>query len=89
MFDPRRIDELVRRVTDGLPPDVAVVKEDVSQNLRTLMSSALARMDVVTREEFDVQRSVLLRTREKLERLEARLAELEAQLDGSNRADSD
>ena len=78
LFDPRRLDDLVRRLTEGLPPDASLLKEDISQNVKSMMTSALSRMDVVTREEFDVQKAVLLRTREKLERLEARLAELEA-----------
>ena len=50
---------------------------DLEKNLRTILASFLARLDLVPREEFDVQRQVLLRTREKLERLEARVAELE------------
>ena len=50
---------------------------DLEKNLRSLMTSFLSRLDLVTREEFDIQRQVLLRTREKLTRLEARLAELE------------
>ena len=50
---------------------------DLEKNLRTILASFLARLDLVPRDEFDVQRQVLLRTREKLERLEARVAELE------------
>ena len=50
---------------------------DLEKNLRTILASFFARLDLVTRDEFDVQRQVLLRTREKLERLEARVAELE------------
>ncbi len=50
---------------------------DLEKNMRALLASFFARLDLVTREEFDVQRQVLLRTREKLERLEARVAELE------------
>ncbi len=50
---------------------------DWDRNIRAVLQSAFAKLDLVTREEFDVQREVLLRTREKLERLEARLAELE------------
>ena len=77
MFDPRRLDDLLRRATAGLPPDAAVVKEDLSKNLRSFLESSLARMDLVTREEFEVQRAVLQRTREKLEALEKRLSEIE------------
>ena len=60
---------------------------DVEKNLRTLLAGFFARLDLVTREEFDVQRQVLLRTREKLERLEARVVELErAAASGSSTA---
>jgi len=52
---------------------------DLEKNFRGMLSSAFARMDLVTREEYDVQVQVLARAREKLARLEARLAELEAQ----------
>ena len=51
---------------------------DMGQNAKTFFTSALQKLDVVTREEFDVQQEVLARTREKLEQLEARLAKLEA-----------
>ena len=54
---------------------------DLEKNLRALLSSFLTRLDLVTREEYDIQRQVLLRTREKLARLEARVAELERALD--------
>jgi len=56
--------------------------EDMERNFKSLLQSALARMDLVTREEFDVQMAVLARTREKLEALEARLAELEGRPPG-------
>jgi BMFP domain-containing protein YqiC len=51
--------------------------QDVERNLKAMLTAFFARLDLVTREEFDVQRQVLLRTREKLERLEAQLAEIE------------
>lgn len=60
---------------------------DLEKNMRAMLTSMFSRLDLVTREEFDVQRQVLLRTREKLSQLEARLAELEAKLkdQGENR----
>ena|SRR5687768_5455807 len=58
---------------------------DLEKNLRALLTSFFARLDLVTREEFDVQRQVLLRTREKLAALEAQIAELEQKLDSKNR----
>lgn len=50
---------------------------DIEKNLRALMSSSFSRLDLVTREEFDIQQEVLQRTREKLTQMEARVAELE------------
>ena len=57
--------------------------QDLDKNLRAMMTSAFAKMDLVTREEFDVQKALLARTREKLIDLEARLAKLEAERDSS------
>ena len=56
---------------------------DLERNLQAMLTSLFARLDLVTREEFDVQRQVLLRTREKLARMEAQMAELEGKLDSS------
>ena len=52
--------------------------KDIEKNVRAMLASTFSRLDLVTREEFDVQQEVLLRTREKLSQLEARMAELEA-----------
>lgn len=68
------IDDFSRRV--GALMDKTPVR-DIEKNARTMLQGALARMDLVTREEFDVQSQVLIRTREKLALLEARVAELE------------
>ena len=73
----RNVDDLVRRIADSLPQGIAQLNEDVRKNLKEVISAALSRMDLVTREEFDVQSAVLARTREKLERLEAQVAALE------------
>jgi BMFP domain-containing protein YqiC len=75
------IDEISRRV-DELIANTPV--EDVQKNLRALMSGWFARLDLVTREEFDVQQAVLQRTREKLAHMEARVAELERALGGGS-----
>lgn len=77
MFDPKFIDDLSHRLHAALPEGVRTLQQDVDRNLRAAVQAALARLDVVTREEFDVQATVLKRTREKLAALEARLAELE------------
>ncbi len=74
-MDTRFLDELNRKVNDLL---AATPAKDIERNLRALLSSLFARLDLVTREEFDVQQQVLLRAREQLKQLEARVAELEA-----------
>jgi hypothetical protein len=77
-FDPRLIDDLARRLAGSVPESVSALRRDLEQNFKGVLQSQLARMDLVTREEFDVQAAVLKRTREKLAALEKRLAEIEA-----------
>jgi len=79
MSQTRTLDELVRRIAAVLPPGVSKLNEDARKNLKEVVSSYLARMDLVTREEFEVQSAVLARTREKLDHLEAQVAALETQ----------
>ncbi len=81
MIDPKTLDALVARIAEGLPAGFGQVHEDLRNNLRAAVSAALARMDLVSREEFDVQSAVLARTREKLTALEAQVVELERTLD--------
>lgn len=76
-FDPRLIDDLARRLAGSVPESVMALRRDLEQNFKGVLQSQLARLDLVTREEFDVQMNVLRRTREKLAALEQRLAELE------------
>jgi len=77
-FDPRLIDDLARRLAGSVPESVAAMRRDLEQNFKGVLQGQLARLDLVTREEFDVQAAVLKRTRAKLAALEKRLAELEA-----------
>lgn len=79
-MEPKRpnIDELARRLADSLPGGLKALREDAEQNFRAVLQAGLSRLDLVTREEFDVQAAVLKRTREKLAALEARLAKLES-----------
>jgi BMFP domain-containing protein YqiC len=76
-FDPRLIDDLAQRLAGSVPEGVMALRRDLEQNFKGVLQSQLARLDLVTREEFDVQATVLRRTREKLAALEQRLAELE------------
>ena len=79
-LDAKKLDELARGVMDKLPSGFQVMQQDVEKNLRAALQSTLSKLDLVTRDEFEVQSAVLQRTREKLEALEARVAELETQL---------
>lgn len=75
------LDKLARQLTETVPANVKALGEDVERNFKSLLQSGVERMDLVSREEFDLQTAVLERTREKLAKLEARLAELEESLD--------
>ena len=77
MLDPRKIEEAVQSLTKALPPGLLAMQADVEKNVRTALTAMFAKLDLVTREEFDVQAQVLQRTRETLHALEQRVAELE------------
>ena len=76
-MDPKIVDDLARRVSAALPDAFKTLQNDLDQNFRSALQAALSRLDLVTREEFDVQVAVLRRTRERLEAMEARIAALE------------
>ena len=76
-METRFLDELNKKVSELMAASPA---KDIEKNLRALLSSAFSRLDLVTREEFDVQQEVLARTREKLQQMEAKIAALEARL---------
>ena len=73
----KSFDELVRKLADTVPGGLASVRGELEQNFRSVLQAGLNRLDLVTREEFEVQEAVLARTREKLEALEKRLEEYE------------
>ena len=83
MIDLNPIDELARRLSAMVPDGLRESRDELQQSFKSVLQSGLSRLDLVTREEFDVQRAVLLRTREKLEELQRAVAELEARLDGA------
>jgi BMFP domain-containing protein YqiC len=76
-FDPRTLDELARKLADAVPPGLSALKDDLEQNFKAVLQSGLTKLDLVTRQEFDIQSAVLRRSRERLEELEKRLAALE------------
>jgi len=79
MIDLSHIDDLARRLSGLVPPSMRAGSEELQQNFKAVLQSGLSRLDLVTREEFDVQRAVLLRTRQKLEALQQAVEQLEAQ----------
>lgn len=76
-MDKQNIDALARRLAASVPAGIGAVRDDLSKNFAGVLASGLERLDLVTREEFDVQRKVLERTRARLEVLEAELQQLE------------
>ena len=78
MLNPKVIDDLARRLSNTVPAGLREAQQDLEKNFRTVLQNTLAKLDLVTREEFDVQSRLLSRTREKLEALEKTIADLEA-----------
>jgi BMFP domain-containing protein YqiC len=78
MMDRQGIDQLAQRLVSLVPPGLAEAQKDLRTNLHDVLAQGLRHLDLVTREEFDVQSQLLARTRAKLESLEQRLAELES-----------
>ncbi|HEU4655160.1 MAG TPA: accessory factor UbiK family protein [Steroidobacteraceae bacterium] len=76
-MDPRSLDDLARRLSAAVPPGLVALRNDLEANFKAILQSGIAKLDLVSRQEFDVQAGVLRRTREKLEALEGRLAALE------------
>ena len=77
MFDPKQLDEIARRLAEVLPPGVRELQKDVEKNFRAVLHSALARMDLVNRDEVERLTDMLLRTRSRLDALAERVAVLE------------
>ncbi len=75
--DLKTLDELTRRLVDAMPGELKNASDDLRQRFRQVLESQLARMDLVTREEFEIQKRVLERSRETLEQLKERLDKLE------------
>ena len=77
MISPNQFESLFKQVTDHLPAGVVNLQQDFEKNLRAAMEAAFRHMNLVTREEFDVQSALLSRTRAQLEALEQKVAQLE------------
>ncbi|PWC20462.1 hypothetical protein DDT52_09510 [Brenneria roseae subsp. roseae] len=80
MIDPKKIEQIARQVHESMPKGIRELGDDVEKRIRQVLQAQFTRLDLVNREEFDIQTQVLLRTREKIAQLEQRLSELEARL---------
>ena len=76
MIDLAQLDELARRLSSLVPPGLKEGREELQQNFKSVLQAGLGKLDLVTREEFEVQRAVLARTRERLEAMERDLSDL-------------
>ena len=79
MLDPKKLEDIARQIADSVPPGVKNMAEEAEGKNKQVLQSQLSKLDLVTREEFDIQTQVLIKTREKLEAMEVRLAALEAE----------
>ena len=80
MFNPKKIEEIAKQVSDVMPAGIKNLGEEVDRKIKQVLQAQLGKLDMVSREEFEVQTHVLLRTREKLAELETKLSELETRL---------
>lgn len=80
MINAKKIEEIAKQVTDSIPPGLKSMANDLEDKTKTVLQRKLSQLDVVTREEFDVQTQVLIKTRSKLAAMEATIAELEQRI---------
>lgn len=76
-MDKESVENIASQLADAVPEGLRAMRDDLEKNFRAVLRASLSKLDLVTRDEFDVQQAVLARTREKLEMLEARLKEIE------------
>jgi hypothetical protein len=84
-FDPRFLEDLAKKLSASVPAQLTALKDDLENNFKSVLQAGLGKLDLVTRQEFDVQAGVLARTREMLTKLETRLDELERSRVGTDR----
>lgn len=76
MFDPKQFDDLATKLFSALPTNFQNFEKEIQQKFKEILQATFSRMDLITREEFDVQTKVLARTREKLEVLQSQVDNL-------------
>ncbi|MCK5819087.1 MAG: accessory factor UbiK family protein [Psychromonas sp.] len=80
MFNPKKLEEIAKQVGDVIPKGVKNIGEEVERKVKQILQAQLSKLNMVSREEFDVQTNVLLRTREKITTLQIQVSEIEQQL---------
>jgi len=80
MFNAKKIEDIAKQVTDAIPPKFKDIANDIEEKTKVVLQRKLSQLDVVSREEFDVQTQVLIKTRAKLAELEDKVSKLEALL---------
>ena len=80
MFNAKKIEEIAKQVNESIPPSLKNIAAELENKTKHLLQQKLAQLDFVTREEFDVQTQVLIKTREKISQLEQVVTRLEVQL---------
>ncbi|KPU82016.1 hypothetical protein JI57_05020 [Psychromonas sp. PRT-SC03] len=81
MFNPQKLEEIAKQIADAMPEGVKSFGSDVDRKIKQILQTQLGKLDMVSREEFDVQTHVLLRTREKLAAIEAKMDEFEKRIE--------
>ncbi|RUR12428.1 accessory factor UbiK family protein [Legionella sp. km772] len=89
MFDPKQFDEIASKLFAALPTSLQNFENEIQQKFKEVLQATFARLDLITREEFDIQCKVLARTREKLEKLEMQVEELAKQKKAKPKKETD
>ncbi len=84
-FKPENLDELVKQISNLLPDDLRQTREDLEKNLKAALKATLNKMDLVTREEFDIQQELLANTRKLLDELEGKVNHLESDISNTSK----
>lgn len=78
MIDPKKLDGIAKKLSDAVPDRVKSAKDELGKQFKQVLQTQLGKLDLVSRDEFDTQTQVLLRTRQKLEELEKKISQLES-----------
>ena len=89
MIDAKKIEQFASQVADSLPAGVKTMADNAEEKVKTILQNKLSQLDVVSREEFDVQTQVLARTRAKLDLLEKEMTELKASLESTKGSEAE